>query len=636
MDATNQERAKRVAVERIVGFAKQFDEVHLNLACHAAFPLVLTPDLLYQIWAHFVPEAPWSGVARVLLSRLCRQVGYEMYEMDIAMRNLLLRELKEQFGQERLDELAEFLMDYVAQQLTEDDADTQDLREAQEWTALAYTKPDEAARELALALSERVKQEYMGQVLRLTWLVETLAEPLLEAGFKPLLVYAGGIAKFASGDLETATDQLSEVLIEYDQLEIGGVNLPIPQEVQAIQRERLLSELPLELEAPDFIYISSEKVNMPRLIISTVGTSLLTNQINQLKDKNWYVRLTNTNHLPLSEISSHHKDVVHIIQELQQRAMAKLDQGNIRDIRVASAELNVIYALYQEQLEQGKQDIHWLIATDTAIGTVAANTIQSFLQSQGLNVNIYQPQGFSNASVETFRDGIDQILSWLEDSISIFKSYGYKIYLNLVASSRPLQAHMDIIGMWYADEVIYIFDGPTPKLITIPKMPIKIDTSIIQPVQFALMDAGASLPIKEVQNVHETFLFVVDKEATLSNWGKLIWKKCKEDVLAGELLDFPRLNYEDTFLRDYTNINLREERVKLQETLAKVSYLLIKAKGDTTILKQDGGLLYEKYNNNNNIAHFRVALSKRVSCIFLKGNLLLRRYGNEYYVHKNP
>lgn len=91
-----------------------------------------------------------------------------MYEMDIAVRNLLLRELKEQFGQERLDELANFLMDYVAQQLTEDNADTQDLREAQEWTALAYTKPDKLVRELALALSETVKQEDMGKVLRLT------------------------------------------------------------------------------------------------------------------------------------------------------------------------------------------------------------------------------------------------------------------------------------------------------------------------------------------------------------------------------------------------------------------------------------------------------------------------------------
>ncbi len=32
-------------------------------------------------------------------------------------RNLLLRELKEQFGQERFDKLGEFVLDYVAQRL---------------------------------------------------------------------------------------------------------------------------------------------------------------------------------------------------------------------------------------------------------------------------------------------------------------------------------------------------------------------------------------------------------------------------------------------------------------------------------------------------------------------------------------
>jgi len=86
--ATNQEREMQVAVERVVGFAQEFGEAHLNLACHAAFSLSLTPDLLYQIWANFVPEAPWTAVARVLLSRLCKEVGSEMYEMDNAVRNL--------------------------------------------------------------------------------------------------------------------------------------------------------------------------------------------------------------------------------------------------------------------------------------------------------------------------------------------------------------------------------------------------------------------------------------------------------------------------------------------------------------------------------------------------------------------
>ncbi|EDX78728.1 hypothetical protein MC7420_7381 [Coleofasciculus chthonoplastes PCC 7420] len=230
MATTNQEREKRIAVERIVGFAKQFGEAHLNLACHAAFPLVLTPDLLYQIWATFIPETPWTAVARVLLSRLCRQVGYEMYEMDIQVRNLLLRELKEQFGQQRLEELGAFLIDYVAQQLTEYDPATQDLREAQEWTALAYTQPAEAGQKLAEVLSETVKRENidMAEVLRLTSLVETYAEPLEEFGFKPLLRYSQAMKSFVIGDIAGATAKFDKVLEDSSQEDILGIQLPIP------------------------------------------------------------------------------------------------------------------------------------------------------------------------------------------------------------------------------------------------------------------------------------------------------------------------------------------------------------------------------------------------------------------------
>lgn len=228
MTTTTGEREKRVAQRRVKGFTKQFGQAHRNLARHAAFPLSLTPDLLYQIWANFVPEAPWEAVAHLLLSRLCRQVGYEMYEMDIADRNLLLRELKEQFGQERLDELAEFLLDYVAQRLTDDDPDTQDLREAQEWTALAYTKPNELVRELAQRLSERVQQEDMGEVLRLASLADTFAEPLLEEGLEPLLVYSHGMVSLFRGDSEQASELFCKLQVKKHQLLIAGVNLEIP------------------------------------------------------------------------------------------------------------------------------------------------------------------------------------------------------------------------------------------------------------------------------------------------------------------------------------------------------------------------------------------------------------------------
>ncbi|RMH78115.1 MAG: tetratricopeptide repeat protein, partial [Cyanobacteria bacterium J007] len=230
MTAT-QAREKRVAVERILGFAKRYGEDALNLACHAAFPLVLTPDLLYQIWANFVTQAPWTGVARVLLSPLCREVGFEMYEMDLAVRNLLLRELQEQFGKQRFEELAEFLQAYVVQRLNSEDPDVQDIAQAQNWTALAYTKPGEAARELAQVLVERLQQQDKAEVFRLTSLVETFAQPLVEAGFQPLLVYAGGVKSYVRGDLERAGELFGQLPKQGQLVSAGGIIVPIPGEL---------------------------------------------------------------------------------------------------------------------------------------------------------------------------------------------------------------------------------------------------------------------------------------------------------------------------------------------------------------------------------------------------------------------
>jgi hypothetical protein len=189
--------------------------------------------LLYQIWANFVPEAPWTAVAHVLLSRLCRQVGYEMYEMDISDRNLLLRELKEQFGQKRLDELGEFLLDYLAQRLNGDDSDTQDLAQAQEWTALVYTKPDEAARKLAKALRLsllRCNSRIGGKSCALL-VSRNLCGASTRGGIEPLLTYASAINNFARGDLEEAGNQIVNLPEQRSLLRIAGVILPIPAQI---------------------------------------------------------------------------------------------------------------------------------------------------------------------------------------------------------------------------------------------------------------------------------------------------------------------------------------------------------------------------------------------------------------------
>jgi O-acetyl-ADP-ribose deacetylase (regulator of RNase III) len=230
-----------VVTRRIEAFHQRFGEAHLDFAYHAAFPLALTPDLLYRLWANFQRDIhgealkiPWLAVADLLLSSLCDEVGYELYEMEIEVRNALLRELKVNpcFGEKRIHELSDFLLVYVKQQLESHDPDMRDFAQVQTWTALAYTKPSEAAREIASTLA-KLKLEEKAEWIRMASIVETFAEPL--AGFEPLLIYARGMASFVRNDIKRAASEFSKVYEQQGkQINVAGINLKIPLNIDSL------------------------------------------------------------------------------------------------------------------------------------------------------------------------------------------------------------------------------------------------------------------------------------------------------------------------------------------------------------------------------------------------------------------
>jgi hypothetical protein len=102
---------------------------HFLLAAYASVPALLTPDLLYKIWQNF-HGYKWGGVnvsihrvavSDILLSPLCREVGFELYEMDVDIKLSFLEwlkdvELKETLwkkrGIHRLEEIARFVQQY--------------------------------------------------------------------------------------------------------------------------------------------------------------------------------------------------------------------------------------------------------------------------------------------------------------------------------------------------------------------------------------------------------------------------------------------------------------------------------------------------------------------------------------------
>lgn len=379
-----------------------------------------------------------------------------------------------------------------------------------------------------------------------------------------------------------------------------------------------------------------------RFIVSTVGTSILTNSINRddsNEAKNWGKILGTSANLNKEDLSDESKQVIHTLTE---RAREKLSKNDVKTNQQASAELNGIYGIYGGSLPQNSNDQHYLICTDTAQGQQTGNIIKDFLTNNGFTaVNVYTPPKLSTKDTRVFADGTKALIKWLEEYVPKPPS-SYDVIFNLVGGFKSLQGYMNTFGAFYADEVIYIFESST-ELIRIPRLPIQIDTTVIEThlTKFAMMAANEMYPIEELSDISETLLELEDDDgktyAGLSAWGELIWNRTKANLLKDELLPLPRLKYKDTFIRDFAKENNLKERIKLQETLTKVAFILSKDEGATSGLSTDGGLQYERYKNiPGEIGHFRINGGRRVSCQIGNNGLILRHYGTHDYVNDNP
>lgn len=381
--------------------------------------------------------------------------------------------------------------------------------------------------------------------------------------------------------------------------------------------------------------MSTKDKEIRRLVISTVGTSLLTNQINSNKksQSDWYSCLQDNANLTDKNLEKG-SDIDKIIKSLKQSAETKLNEVNTIGIKEASAELNGIYGLYNDQLENGKLDHHVLITTDTAQGQVTANIVEKFLRARKISVEVYTPEKLSTADNKVFNQGIDNLLDWLDRRVKEDKEKNYEIYFNLVGGFKALQGCMNTMGMFYADKIIYVFEGVPSNLITIPRLPITVDYSRLKDHVsiLALLDAGAGLLPSKTENIPEAMIAEIDGKMTISNWGQLIWNQCKDEFLSQELQEFPRLSYEGTFKKDYKTISKAKEKVELQKTLATVSGLLEESNGDTRDLVKSVSYSPYKGAKEKEVYHFYVGIHWRVSCKLSNGNLTLRYYGTHDYV----
>lgn len=248
------------------------DEAYLHLAAHAAFPIAITPDLLYKIWLNFTKDAegkdleiPYIAVSDLLLSSLYRATGRNTFEMPDGIRKLLLHYLREnvRFGTEREDELAHFLRAYL--QENPQAIPSEAFRRAQEFIVKVRLEPDIAAEELLKAYSQVKNAGQLQNWLNLAEGELELQQPAKDGQKNPLAVaaeFVRGVQEYKRGNKEQGLELLERLKGRLSKGENGGIRVPLGQ--------RILEKLPKEMnlgedERPVFlgVFNSSESSTRP-------------------------------------------------------------------------------------------------------------------------------------------------------------------------------------------------------------------------------------------------------------------------------------------------------------------------------------------------------------------------------------
>ena len=270
---------------------------------------------------------------------------------------------------------------------------------------------------------------------------------------------------------------------------------------------------------------------MKIITVSTCGTSILTNGTHENDVK--FIR-SNAN----KRESEYNSEEIARINKIADEKSSLLINSDSNDVRSLSAELNGFISFYThdgkfDAQEAGNyENIHYLIHTDTFQGSKTAEIIQAWGNAHNINMQLVQIDDLNTKSVEEFRLGANNLIEWCAQSLPGYREQGYKIIFNLVGGFKSLQGYMQTLGMFYADEIIYIFETGG-ELLRIPKLPVDFDTNakkyVLENFNTFRRLQFSCLPVKECAGIPETLLEIMDDKCTLSVWGRIIWEDTLRD-----------------------------------------------------------------------------------------------------------
>lgn len=281
---------------------------------------------------------------------------------------------------------------------------------------------------------------------------------------------------------------------------------------------------------------------MRTLILSTCGTSILTNQT----DNDLRATLNrNANHVAALNIPQPERGIIERHLAARREVARALPPSQARRM---SAELNGILSWYGGDTPR-RGDMHILVSTDTLLGRAAAGIASDWLASNGANASTQTWRDLQTASLESFRVALADAVKWCDDTLPGYREQGWHVVFNLTGGFKAVNGFLQAVGMLYADETVYLFES-SDELLRVPRLPIMLDAeSAIRAAELPFRRLGNGLEVPGEIPVAETLLLRLGDRVILSEWGEVIWARGRRAFYREGLLEplSPKVRVTDSF-----------------------------------------------------------------------------------------
>lgn len=267
----------------------------------------------------------------------------------------------------------------------------------------------------------------------------------------------------------------------------------------------------------------------PITTLSPCGTSLLTNgAANEIRTLVFrYANAASPEGVPAP-------DRAVLINRLAE-VRAAVDRFDSAAAARGSAELNGLLRLLGPR-GFNERDVHYVLATDTWLGTQTAQMAAGWIAGQGGNVHVQRIPGLQTAELTDFEDALAALTRWAFETLGGYRAAGYEVIFNLTGGFKSIQGFLQALAGHVADQSVYIFESGQ-ELLRVPSLPHDPGAVVESHLDlFRRLDRDGDLPAEELAPLPTLLLVSLDDRGALSAWGEMVWGSARDRIWAREIL----------------------------------------------------------------------------------------------------